>query len=139
MNKRGLVISKDSIIGFDENKDHDFNLGRIILENYSQYKDEIDIINGVPRVMVFKGCAIITLEDDVVILNAFDENLLIFLPEDIRVMTEFQKNSLTDILNDEGLDMDMTIEGLPKDPFNSNISYSKQTLLDSLVNSKKRR
>lgn len=139
MNKRGLVISKDSIIGFDENKDHDFNLGKIILENYSQYKDEIDIINGVPRVMVFKGCAIITLEDDVVILNAFDENLLIFLPEDISVMTEFQKNSLTNILNDESLDMSMTIEGLPKDPFNSNISYSKQTLLDSLMNSKKHR
>lgn len=138
MNKRGLIIEKEKIVEFNEKEDHDINLGNIILKDYPQFKDELDIINNIPRVTVFKGCAIITYADDIVILNTFDSQLLIFLPEDISVITNFQKESLTSILTDENLKMNITIEGLPKDPFASNTIYTKETLLSCLTKSKQR-
>lgn len=138
MNKRGLIIEKEQIVEFNENEDHDINLGHILLKDYSQFKDELDIINNIPRVTVFKGCALITYADDIVILNTFDSQLLVFLPEDISVITNFQKESLTSILTADNLKMNMTIEGLPKDPFAPNTIYTKETLLSCLAKSKHR-
>lgn len=92
-NKRGIIITKDRFISFNEEVDHSDNLKNIISTYYKDYDDYINSIN------VFNGPIIIANESDITILHTFGNQYQVYLPESLDRLNAYQQAELKELLN----------------------------------------
>ncbi len=133
VNKRGMIIRKEDILTLDETLDHADALKKIISANYPEYSDYVDMVT------VFNGPVMITNSDDAVVLNTYDSTYLIYLPEDINTLTNYQKKILSTVLSNKPKESRIEIQSFPhmNNLDKEIVTYSVENLKDIISNNQK--